>query len=77
MLGKILRNYRKQNNLTQEQLAIILNISSNYISKLEREVSTPSSELAIIITYLTDCSLDDIYEVTFSNKKVNIETKTM
>lgn len=41
-----LKEYRKLNNLTQEKLAEVLEINSDYISMIERGVRTPGFKLA-------------------------------
>ena len=37
-IGKFIANMRKNNNMTQKQLADMLNISQSYISRIEKKV---------------------------------------
>ena len=40
--GKVLRSRRRDAGLTQEQLALLVNIDRNYVSLLERGVHLPT-----------------------------------
>ncbi|MHB1484826.1 MAG: helix-turn-helix domain-containing protein [Saccharofermentanales bacterium] len=46
-LGIRIANERKRNNLTQEQLAEKIGISSNYVSNIENNYSIPSLETLV------------------------------
>ena len=53
VIGKRIKQARKDNNKTQEDLAEFLNISNSYISRIERGTTKLSLELLIkICTYL-------------------------
>ena len=41
--GGRIRDLRKKKGITQEQLSIMLNISANYLAKVETETSRSSS----------------------------------
>lgn len=56
MLGKNIQTYRKRMNITQEQLAEIMNVSVAAVSKWENNLSVP--ELAIIV------SLADFFQIS-------------
>lgn len=43
MFGRLIRSYRSQNKITQIEMAAKLNISSNYLSKIERDIAKPSA----------------------------------
>ncbi|MGU8484958.1 helix-turn-helix domain-containing protein [Clostridium perfringens] len=47
---KILKEYRRKNNLTQKELAEKLNISRSYLCELEHRVNTPSYHLLVRIS---------------------------
>ncbi|EOU1110505.1 helix-turn-helix transcriptional regulator [Clostridium perfringens] len=47
---KILKEYRRKNNLTQKELAEKLNISRSYLCELEHRVNAPSYDLLIRIS---------------------------
>lgn len=57
-LGDKLSKLRKQNNYTQEQLADILGVSRQAISKWESDVSYPETEKLIQLSDMYHCSLD-------------------
>ena len=50
ILGKNIK-YRHKNNLTQEKLAEILDVSPNYIGRIERGQHNPSLEKITKIAY--------------------------
>lgn len=54
-LGMRIKLIRKKKNLTQEQLSDKTDLSSNYLSKIERSLSIPSLE-----TLLQICSALDV-----------------
>lgn len=57
-IGDKLSKLRKQNNYTQEQLADLLGVSRQAISKWESDVSYPETEKLIQLSNLYRCSLD-------------------
>lgn len=57
-LGDKLSKLRKENNYTQEQLANVLNVSRQAISKWESDAAYPETDKLIRISELFDCSLD-------------------
>lgn len=57
-LGDKLSKLRKENNYTQEQLADILGVSRQAISKWESDISYPETDKLIRMSELFDCSLD-------------------
>ncbi len=56
--GEKLAKLRKQNNYTQEQLAELLGVSRQAISKWESDSAYPETEKLIKLSRLYDCSLD-------------------
>lgn len=74
-LGDKLSKLRKENNYTQEQLAEILGVSRQAISKWESDVTYPETSKLIRMSELFDCSLDyllkDTVEVETDNKVQN------
>lgn len=56
--GEKLASLRKQNNYTQEQLASLLEVSRQSISKWESDLAYPETEKLIRISKLYGCSLD-------------------
>lgn len=57
----ILKNARKKNNLTQAELAEILDISLPYVKDLERSRSNPSYEMFERIIRYFNLSADDVF----------------
>ena len=57
-LGSKLAQERKLKNLTQEQLAELLGVSRQSISKWESDLAFPETEKLLRLCDLFDCSLD-------------------
>ena len=57
-LGDKLSKLRKENNYTQEQLADVLGVSRQSVSKWEGNITYPETDKLIRISELFDCSLD-------------------
>ncbi len=66
--GEKLLRLRKENHYTQEQLADILGVSRQSISKWESDISYPETEKLIKIGELFDCSMDYLLK---DNMKIN------
>ena len=68
-LGEKLSRLRKEYNYTQEQLADILGISRQSISKWESDIAYPETDKLIELGRLFDCSMDYLLkeEVTEKN----------
>lgn len=58
ILGEKLSKLRKENNYTQEQLADILGVSRQAISKWESNITYPETDKLIRMSELFNCSLD-------------------
>lgn len=72
-LGENLQNIRKQNNLSQEELADKLNVSRQSVSKWESGISYPEIEKIIMICEIFECSMDDLVKGQIA--KQNLEEK--
>lgn len=57
-LGEKLAKLRREKNLTQEQLAELLGVSRQSVSKWESDSAYPETEKLIRIAKMYDCSLD-------------------
>lgn len=57
-IGEKLAKLRKEQNLTQEQFAEVLQVSRQSVSKWELNTAYPDTEKLIRISKLFDCSLD-------------------
>ena len=64
-IGEKLQQLRKDSNYTQEELADIMNVSRQSISKWESDVAFPETERLITLSKLYQCSID--YLVTYSH----------
>ena len=57
-IGEKISILRKKNDLTQEQLAEILKVSRQSVSRWEMDVAFPETEKLIKLAKLLDCSID-------------------
>lgn len=55
-----LKHFRLNKDLTQNELATAVGVSSDYISMLERGSRTPGFALANKISFILECSIDDL-----------------
>lgn len=57
---KKLKEIREENNLTQEQLAELSNISDRHLRNLETTSTNPSAQVLCRISYALDVPMDDL-----------------
>ena len=89
-LGEKLSKLRKEYNYTQEQLADILGVTRQSISKWESDIAYPETEKLIELGKLFECSMDyllkddvtektdtSVSESTFNEKVTEISKKVM
>lgn len=57
-LGNKIKNLREKNNLSQKELAKILNIANSTLSQYESDVRVPSDDIKILIADYFNVSLD-------------------
>lgn len=67
-LGEKITKQRKELNYTQEQLADILGVSRQSISKWESDISYPETEKLIELGKLFDCSMDYLLKEEVTEK---------
>lgn len=60
-IGGRIQKIRKEKGYTQMQLAEIVGISTNYLSDLERGVSSPRLDKLVGIINALNCSADDVF----------------
>ena len=72
-LGNKLSKLRKENNYTQEQLASILGVSRQAISKWESDITYPETDKLIRISELFDCSLDYLLKSEVKSENNNTQ----
>lgn len=58
-IGRIIQKLRKDKNLTQEELAEKIDLSTNYLSKVERGLSVLNVETFLKMAKVLDFSLED------------------
>lgn len=68
--GEKIANLRKENNYTQEQLAELLGVSRQSISKYESGISYPETEKLIRLGDLFDCSMDYLLKDEVEERKI-------
>lgn len=73
-IGEKLTKLRKEQNLTQEQFAELLQVSRQSVSKWELDVSYPDTEKLLRISKLFDCSLDYLLKDEIEKMDVNISS---
>lgn len=67
-LGEKIAKHRKELNYTQEQLADILEVSRQSISKWESDITYPETEKLIKMGKLFDCSMDYLLKEECTDK---------
>ena len=67
-LGEKLSKLRKEYNYTQEQLADILGVSRQSISKWESDIAYPETDKLVKMGKLFDCSMDYLLKEDISEK---------
>lgn len=72
-LGNKIRELRRARNLTQEQLALTLNISAQAVSKWEMGASYPDVTMIPIIASFFKVSLDELFDFDVNDIDVKIE----
>ena len=73
-LGEKLAKARKENNITQEQLADKLGVSRQSISKWESDVAYPETDKLIRMSELFNCSLDYLLKEDMTEREEKTET---
>ena len=66
--GEKIARLRKENNYTQEQLAQLLGVSRQSISKYESDIAYPETEKLIRLGEIFDCSLDYLLKEDIEEK---------
>lgn len=68
-LGDKLAKLRKENNYTQEQLADLLGVSRQSVSKWESDISYPETDKLIKLGELYNCSMDYLLKERVDEKR--------
>jgi transcriptional regulator with XRE-family HTH domain len=68
-IGENISNLRKEKNLTQEELAKLINVSSKTISSYETNRSIPNIEILILLSKVLDTDINKILGLNNENNK--------
>lgn len=70
--GEYLREYRKKNNFTQQELADIVEVTMNYLGRLERGERKPGIDVLLRISDKLNVSIDELLkaESEYRSRKV-------
>ena len=72
--GKIIKKLRRERDMTQEQLAEILSISPQAISRWETDTAMPDISLIAPLCNLFNISSDKLLEIDFAQNQKIVET---
>ena len=72
-IGKKIQNIRKENNITQNELAEKLQVSRQAVSRWEANLSEPSIEAILMISKLFNLSVDELLET--ESKQASTKSK--
>ena len=75
-LAENLKKIRKENNLSQEDLADILGVSRQAISKWESKVSYPEMDKIVLLCKKFDLNIDDLLHRDIKEVKESIAVKS-
>ncbi len=62
LIQENIKKYRKEQNLTQEQLSELCNISTDYLSEIERGKKTPSLKRLVLIAETLNIPICKFFE---------------
>lgn len=66
-----IREYRARNDMTQDELAVLVGVRRETIVNLEKGRYNPSLKLAMDIAKVFSCTVEDLFEF---NEEANIHT---
>lgn len=73
-LGSKIKNIRYNHNLSQEELAKILEINRNYLSRIETNKSLPTAEILAKLAVSFNISIDSLLGINLDDRE-GIEVK--
>ena len=59
-LANVIKKYRKLNDWSQDELAVILNVSRQNVSKWESGKNSPSLDILVVMSDLFGVTLDQL-----------------
>ena len=69
-LGTKIKNIRYNNNLSQEEMARILKINRNYLSRIETNKSLPTAEVLMMLAQEFSISIDSLLGIDLDGKEL-------
>ena len=69
-IGEIIKQKRIDNNLSQEDLSTLLNVSRVSISKWENNQQLPNTSSIIALSKLFNCSIDELADFKAENNSI-------
>ena len=69
-LGTKIKNIRYNNNLSQEEMAKILKINRNYLSRIETNKSLPTAEVLMMLAQEFSISIDSLLGIDMDGKEL-------
>jgi transcriptional regulator with XRE-family HTH domain len=78
-IGKVIRKYRKEKGLTQEEMAIRLGVSTPAVNKWEKDNTLPDISLLVPIARLFGISTDELlsFKDDITDKEIDIFIKEL
>ena len=67
-LGSKIKNIRYNNNISQEEMAKILKINRNYLSRIETNKSLPTAEVLTRLAEAFNISIDSLLGINLDGK---------
>ena len=68
-LGNKIKNIRYNNNISQEEMAKILEINRNYLSRIETNKSLPTTEVLTKLAENFNISIDSLLGINLNGKE--------
>lgn len=68
-LGSKIKNIRYNNNISQEEMAKILQINRNYLSRVETNKSLPTAEVLARLAQEFNISIDSLLGINLDSKE--------
>ena len=67
-LGSKIKNIRYNNNISQEELAKMLEINRNYLSRIETNKSLPTAEILVKLASFFNISIDTLLGINLEGR---------
>lgn len=74
-IGNKIRKYRKENGLTQEQLADKINVTKSRVSNWEQGINRPDADIIGNICRTLNVSPSDLLDVHLTDDELNVHEK--